>query len=74
MSVEQVVIPDWVAKRMTFPERVCDANKARLQGAITRGPEKHPGACFIHAADGRRKYLGALSKKGTTSGLGMLEQ
>ena len=45
VSVEQVVIPDWVAKRMTFPERVCDANKARLQGAITRGPEKHPGAC-----------------------------
>ena len=34
--MEQVVIPEWVAKRMTFPEKVCDwvcssATYAQLQ-------------------------------------------
>ncbi|CAJ1448813.1 unnamed protein product [Effrenium voratum] len=62
VSVEQVVIPEWVAKRMTFPERVCEANLQRLREAIGRGPEDHPGACFIHTSDGRRKYLGAIRK------------
>ena len=62
VSVEQVVIPEWVAKRMTFPERVCEANLQRLREAIDRGPENHPGACFITTPDGRKKYLGALKK------------
>eukprot|EP00927_Polykrikos_kofoidii_P017509 TRINITY_DN1798_c1_g1_i1.p1 TRINITY_DN1798_c1_g1~~TRINITY_DN1798_c1_g1_i1.p1 ORF type:complete len:1535 (+),score=240.64 TRINITY_DN1798_c1_g1_i1:273-4877(+) len=62
VSVEQVVVPEWVAKRMTFPERVCEANIARLREAIRRGPEDHPGASFIRFADGRGKFLGALRK------------
>merc|ERR1719217_555772 len=62
VSVEQVVVPEWVAKRMTFPERGCDANIERLRDAIRRGPDDHPGACFIRSADGRGKYLGALKK------------
>lgn len=62
VSVEEVVIPEWVAKRMTFPEKVCDANIQRLREAIDRGPEKHPGACCIHTPDGRRKFLGVIKR------------
>eukprot|EP00931_Biecheleriopsis_adriatica_P023570 TRINITY_DN14859_c1_g1_i1.p1 TRINITY_DN14859_c1_g1~~TRINITY_DN14859_c1_g1_i1.p1 ORF type:complete len:1545 (+),score=399.75 TRINITY_DN14859_c1_g1_i1:144-4778(+) len=62
VSVEQVVVPDWVAKRMTYPEKVCDANIDRLREAIRRGPEEHPGACFVHTGDGRKKFLGPLKK------------
>ncbi|OLQ09979.1 DNA-directed RNA polymerase III subunit rpc1 [Symbiodinium microadriaticum] len=63
ISVEQVVIPEWVAKRMTFPEKVCEASMSRLKLAIMRGPEEHPGACFVRTKDGRTKFLGALGKQ-----------
>ena len=63
VSVEQVVIPEWVAKRMTFPEKVCEASMSRLRMAIMRGPEEHPGACFVRTSDGRTKFLGALGKQ-----------
>mmetsp|Transcript_58341 Transcript_58341/g.126132 ORF Transcript_58341/g.126132 Transcript_58341/m.126132 type:complete len:1494 (-) Transcript_58341:36-4517(-) len=62
VSVEEVVVPEWVARRMTYPERVCGANLKRLQEAIRRGPDEHPGANFVRSADGRGKYLGALRK------------
>jgi len=62
VSVEQVVVPTWVAKRMTYPERVCNANMARLQDAIRKGPEEWPGSTFVRFTDGRGKYLGALRK------------
>lgn len=62
VSVEQVVVPLWVARRMTYPERVCEANIERLRAAIRTGPEEHPGACFTRSRDGRGKFLGALNK------------
>eukprot|EP00928_Gymnodinium_smaydae_P100690 TRINITY_DN993_c0_g2_i1.p1 TRINITY_DN993_c0_g2~~TRINITY_DN993_c0_g2_i1.p1 ORF type:complete len:1510 (+),score=350.71 TRINITY_DN993_c0_g2_i1:415-4944(+) len=62
VSVEQVVVPEWMAKRMTFPEKVCKANLERLREAIRRGPNDHPGAMFIRHADGRGKFLGSLRK------------
>lgn len=62
ISVEQVVVPEWIAKRMTFPERVCEANIGRLRDAIVRGADQHPGACFIRQSDGRTRYLGPLRK------------
>ncbi|CAK0820611.1 unnamed protein product [Prorocentrum cordatum] len=62
VSVEEVVVPEWVAKRMTFPEKVCAANIERLREAIRHGPEEHPGASFVRFEDGRGKFLGALRK------------
>ncbi len=32
---------------LTYPERVTDINKTRLQAAIRNGPDKHPGATYI---------------------------
>ena len=47
----------WVAKKMTFPEVVCDANMTRLQTCIRRGTDEHPGASFIHKKNGVVKKL-----------------
>mmetsp|Transcript_151744 Transcript_151744/g.263752 ORF Transcript_151744/g.263752 Transcript_151744/m.263752 type:complete len:1553 (+) Transcript_151744:163-4821(+) len=63
VSVEEVVVPTWVAKRMTFPERVCEASITRLREAVQRGPEEHPGACFVKKPDGSGKFLGYLPKR-----------
>lgn len=58
VSVEQLVVPDWVARRMTFPERVCDANIERLRASIVRGNDEHPGAYCVRMADSvRPKHL-----------------
>jgi DNA-directed RNA polymerase III subunit RPC1 len=62
VSVEEVVVPEWIAKRVTYPERVCSANIERLREAIRRGPEDHPGATVIRNLEGKDRFLGVLKK------------
>jgi hypothetical protein len=43
----QVGVPIYVAKILTFPERVNKANMKLMKELILNGPDKHPGANFV---------------------------
>lgn len=40
-------VPIYVAKILTYPERVNPSNRERLQKLVMNGPDVHPGANFI---------------------------
>ncbi|KAK7517511.1 hypothetical protein IWZ03DRAFT_173824 [Phyllosticta citriasiana] len=64
LSIEEVAVPERVAKNMTYPERVSRYNIEKLRGCIRRGKFKHPGANFVIKQDGRKLVLEVLQKLG----------
>ena len=52
LRVDQVGVPDRVAKIMTFPEKVSRYNIDKMRKMVLNGPEKHPGANIIRSAGG----------------------
>ncbi|CEL93161.1 unnamed protein product [Vitrella brassicaformis CCMP3155] len=57
VGIDQVVVPEWVAKRMTYPESVCSANIGRLRRMVLKGYDEWPGACFVIKKDGSKQML-----------------
>lgn len=57
MRIDQVAVPDRVAKILTFPERVNSHNIHKLRQCVINGPDVHPGANYVNFADGFKKYL-----------------
>jgi DNA-directed RNA polymerase III subunit RPC1 len=57
VMIEQVVVPELMAKVLTFPERVFIHNLKRLQRLVRVGPETYPGANFLELKDGTRVSL-----------------
>ncbi|KAK4056507.1 DNA-directed RNA polymerase III subunit C1 (rpo31) [Microbotryomycetes sp. JL221] len=47
LQIDQVAVPERVAKNLTYPERVTSHNIDRLRDAVRNGTEVHPGANFI---------------------------
>ncbi|KAF9569256.1 hypothetical protein EC968_002626 [Mortierella alpina] len=47
LRIDQVAVPELVAKNLTYPERVTSHNITRLRNAITNGTEVHPGANYV---------------------------
>eukprot|EP00520_Triparma_pacifica_P017062 CAMPEP_0118658354 /NCGR_PEP_ID=MMETSP0785-20121206/14522_1 /TAXON_ID=91992 /ORGANISM="Bolidomonas pacifica, Strain CCMP 1866" /LENGTH=1501 /DNA_ID=CAMNT_0006551363 /DNA_START=203 /DNA_END=4704 /DNA_ORIENTATION=- len=47
LKVNQVGVPQHVAKTMTFPERVTRYNIEKLRSRIINGPYVHPGANYV---------------------------
>lgn len=47
LSIDEVAVPDRVAKVLTFPERVTRYNKDKLKKLIINGPDQHPGANYL---------------------------
>ncbi|CAD7969310.1 unnamed protein product, partial [Amoebophrya sp. A25] len=47
VEVDEIVIPEHVAKKITYPGRVTDRNIAELRKTIVNGVEKHPGAFMV---------------------------
>ncbi|KAF2138602.1 uncharacterized protein K452DRAFT_290746 [Aplosporella prunicola CBS 121167] len=67
LSIEEVAVPERVAKNMTYPEKVSRYNIEKLRACIRRGKFKHPGANFVAKKDGRKitlEILGKLNKLG----------
>ena len=50
LRVDQVGVPEHVAKIMTYPERVNRYNLQRLQALVVNGPDVHPGANMIRTS------------------------
>ncbi|SCW02286.1 LAFE_0F03092g1_1 [Lachancea fermentati] len=47
LSIDEVAVPDRVAKVLTYPEKVTRYNKRKLQELIINGPNVHPGANYL---------------------------
>lgn len=58
LRIDQVAIPDRVAKILTYPERVNEHNIDYLRECIRRGPDEHPGANYVQlGSNGMKKFL-----------------
>ncbi|XP_045532098.1 DNA-directed RNA polymerase III subunit RPC1-like [Pieris brassicae] len=47
LSIDQVNVPEHMAKILTIPEKVTSFNKLRLQSLVDNGPLVYPGANYI---------------------------
>jgi DNA-directed RNA polymerase III subunit RPC1 len=47
LKIDEVAVPDRVAKILTYPERCTRYNRKKLQRLILNGPDIHPGANYI---------------------------
>ena len=57
LGIDEVAIPELVAKRLTYPERVSRYNIAKLRKRILNGPRTWPGANLILKADSGFKQI-----------------
>ena len=60
VEVFEVVVPEFIARRLTFPEAVNRHNLSQLREKVVRGNLAHPGAAFIRFRDGSYKYLSSV--------------
>ena len=54
LSLNEVGVPDRVAKEMTQTMNVTERNLADARRYVSNGPEGHPGANYVKRPDGRR--------------------
>ncbi|KAI5191302.1 DNA-directed RNA polymerase II subunit RPB1 [Nematocida minor] len=54
ISMNEVGVPEEIARMLTFPERVTSYNVDMLTRLVYRGPYKHPGANYVVRDDGQK--------------------
>ena len=47
LQIDEVGVPEHIAKILTYPERVTPANIALMKQLVLNGTDKHPGANFV---------------------------
>lgn len=57
IEVDEVGVPEIIAKKLTVPEKVTPWNIEYLKKFIQSGPKKYPGANYVIRPDGRRKRI-----------------
>jgi len=57
LRIDEVGVPEHVAKTLTFPERVCKHNIEKLRRRVKNGMAVHPGANFVLFTSGGKQYL-----------------
>ena len=62
LSINEVGVPEWVARELTVPIRVTRRNREELRQMIFKGPEKHPGVNYVLRNDGRRVRINDRSR------------
>ena len=63
ISMDEVGVPEIVAKELTVPVRVTEENINELRKLVLNGPNKWPGANYVIRPDGRRKRITELNKE-----------
>jgi len=63
LSINEVGVPEEVAKTLTIPERVTPWNIEFLRKLVLNGPDKWPGANYIVRPDGRKISLKYVDRK-----------
>ncbi|KAK2462263.1 hypothetical protein APHAL10511_005569 [Amanita phalloides] len=56
LRIDEVAVPERVAKILTYPERVTPYNIETLRKATRNGPDVHPGANYVVRGD-NKKFL-----------------
>lgn len=54
ISINEVGVPEMIAKEVTVPAYVNDWNMDEMRGYIENGPNVHPGANYVIRKDGRK--------------------
>ena len=54
ISINEVGVPEMIAKEVTVPVHVTDWNMNKMKKYIMNGPNKHPGANYIIRPDGNK--------------------
>lgn len=69
LSINEVGVPEEVAKKLTVPERVTPWNIEFLRRLVLNGPDKWPGANHIIRPDGRKINLKYVDRKAAAESL-----
>ncbi|KAF2475560.1 DNA-directed RNA polymerase III subunit RPC1 [Lindgomyces ingoldianus] len=64
LGIDEVAVPERVAKNLTYPEKVNSRNIEKLRKLVRRGALRHPGANYVRTRDGKLVSLIFLSSKG----------
>ncbi len=62
ISLNEVGVPDGIAKELTIPIKVTDKNKKDIKSCIKRGPNEINGANYIIRIDGLKKKITDINK------------
>ncbi|MFQ6135951.1 MAG: DNA-directed RNA polymerase subunit A' [Candidatus Hydrothermarchaeales archaeon] len=62
ISINEVGVPEAIARELTIPVRVTSRNMEYLKGLVANGPDVYPGANYVERADGQRISLGKIKK------------
>lgn len=57
LHIDEVGVPEYIAKILTFPEKVNSHNIDKLRKLVMNGADKYPGANFVEQKDGKRIFL-----------------
>ncbi len=63
IDINDVGVPEEVAKRLTIPEMVTDWNVEELRELVRNGPNNYPGALYIVRPDGKRLRLEFVAER-----------
>ena len=70
LRIDEVAVPERVAKILTYPERVTPHNIEVLRQAVRNGCDIHPGANYVTAgSSGFKKYLKFGNRNSIADGL-----
>ena len=62
ITTDQIGVPVFMARKLTFPESVCSFNVARLRQLVRNGTQTHPGANMIEDEEtGQQIHLAHMS-------------
>lgn len=65
LAVDEVAVPQRVAKNLTYPEKVTKYNMTKMRKLVETGPYVHPGANNIIKLNGRSTALTILARDTT---------
>ena len=68
LRIDEVAVPERVAKILTYPERVTVHNINNLKQAVRNGPDIHPGANFVARGE-NKKFLRFGNRNAIADGL-----
>ena len=63
LGINEVGVPEKIARDLTIPERVTEWNIEHLKKAIEEGPEKYPSANYVITPEGKRKRISEETKE-----------
>ena len=70
LRIDEVAVPERVAKVLTYPERVTMHNIHSLRAAVRNGCDIHPGANYVTAgSSGFKKFLKFGNRSAIADGL-----